>query len=219
MAGQIWEGIKLGAFSDWGAKAVREEGLYFANMKVEKMVDKTQWQFSSVHPADIDFQDIADSLTRKNPLAFVEGSYEVTKQRLYSDGECNGKKVPDAVRRKMRRSKNNYVKWEGSVWRRVVTPTGEDTSSINYYQTYKTTKYERYVVIRDSITAKADRLGLMNDAPNMEVKRNLHNAVVVSVGMLEYFAKWQAWAKKVKEAPWKTNSRRKAKFTVKLANI
>lgn len=36
----------------------------------------THWKFESVHPKDIDFEEIGESVTRKNPIAIVKGSYK-----------------------------------------------------------------------------------------------------------------------------------------------
>lgn len=55
-----------------GAFSYRDEFLKKYGLKGENM--KTSWEFSSLHPDDIDFSDIAEGLSRKHPLALVNGT-------------------------------------------------------------------------------------------------------------------------------------------------
>jgi hypothetical protein len=63
----------------------------------------TKWQFKSLHPSDIDFDDIAAGLTRKNPLALVKGDvkdgvvdedYVVIHPYLWTKSRLAGIKCP-----------------------------------------------------------------------------------------------------------------------------
>ena len=62
------------------------------------------WQFKSLHPKDIDFDEIGSALTRKNPLALVHGTgeggpetYVVIRQSLYDKSLVTAQEPPHGV--------------------------------------------------------------------------------------------------------------------------
>jgi len=53
--------------------------IYGTNPEKHQGQDMKNWKFKSVHPKDIDFEELGASVTRQNPMALVRGQYATEK--------------------------------------------------------------------------------------------------------------------------------------------
>jgi len=165
--------------------------------------DMKTWQFKSLNPADIDFDDIASSLSRRNPIALVNGEVftQVTRQRQ----KLNRSGDPVIVGRK--------VEVDGKV-RKVKEPAMEDHTE------YEATGQEAYVVVHSSIVLKADELNLTKPIADSGEHTYTRNGAAVYLVDVKHFPTWIKWVKYVKGASWtKAEGRRKATFEVTLPKV
>jgi hypothetical protein len=163
-----------------------------------------EWQFKSIHPADIDFEEIGASLTRQNPIALVNGQvYEhIVRSRPKLD-KC-GKPIFVKVKKVEEGEGADQVSHE-----RVLV--------MESYTARENTGAEGYVVVHSLIYGKSLVAALPPpDAPHVDILSGDHHVFRVDI---TDFPKWVKWAKDVKGASWDDEDRRRALFTVSLPKV
>jgi hypothetical protein len=175
-----------------------------------------EWKFKSAHPRDIDFNEIASALSRKNPIALVNGqvlkTVEKTRQKLNIHGEpvyigeVVEKTVPDP----------QGVGQTKVVRRRVKTPVQET------YRATETAGNEAYVVVHKSLYEKSLVVGIPipdNQSLYTDFSAQLPDGSHAFQIGIEDFKRWTDWAREVKGAGWEDEDRRRATFTVTLPKV
>jgi len=181
-------------------------------------LEMKSWKFKSVHPKDIDFDELTGSVTRQNPLALVKGKYvgQEMKQRVKRDAAGNWimREVWDAELDENRTGAQQVVdpKFPGVIFLRDPVAVFED-----YFVPVE--REENYVVVHRSLYDKG--LVAQIDLPTAKAPK-LANAVgarVYAGVKTAEFRNWIAWAKEVRAASWHDEDRRKATFEVDLPTI
>ena len=189
------------------------------------------WKFKSTHPVDIDFQSMANDVTRQDPIAIVKGTYTAAQIRHRPKRDDAG----DVIMRDVFDPELD-VDAGGMVHKDTATdpqrpgvPLLAVPVPVMEAYTEKVQREENYVVIHDSLYVKSLVTAIdppLFDADQCPIGVDDFMQVGGDFGVRVYtvpkvsdFGKWIAWAKEVKAAEWNDEDRRKAKFTVTLPRI
>lgn len=182
-------------------------------------LEMKNWKFKSVHPKDIDFEELGESVTRQNPLALVRGQFVTEMTHLIFQRTATGNVVYDDGT--VRNDNGDIVVLE-------TPPAAYNNRSMNalvdeaapvYVEELKTvTTDENYVVIHKSILDKAMACAIGRPMTG-KWKATMGGGRVYRNVPTKDLAKWVKWAKDVKAAKWDGNERRKVTFEVNLPTI
>jgi len=169
------------------------------------------WKFKSTHPSDIDFDELAESVTRQNPIALVHGTHTVMKpvRRPAKDKKTGLIKYDDGT---LRTKKGKLAKHpEG------VTAKGDaQPLMVEVLEPHEVT--ENYVVVHNTLYRKS--IVVAEQPPtSRDPSYKAPTARIFAGVALDDFPIWVEWAKSVKGSPWTDGDRRKASFTVDLPTI
>lgn len=179
-------------------------------------LEMKNWKFKSVHPKDIDFDELCESVTRQNPLAIVKGTYtERVKHPTATRnpaGEIIMRNIWDETLDANRAGAVQTVNAEfpGVIFLKDPVP-------VMGFTLKPVEREENYVVVHRSLYDKS--LVAAIDLPTALAPK-LANAVgarVYTAVKTAEFRNWIAWAKEVKAAKW--DDGRKATFEVDLPTI
>ncbi|MCP4377691.1 MAG: hypothetical protein GY794_16135 [bacterium] len=183
----------------------------------EKSMNR-QWKFKSVHPQDIDFDELTQSVTRQDPLALVKGTYtERVKHPTAARnpaGEIIMRNVWDET---LDANRADAVQVANAAFPGVIFL--KDPVPVMGFTLKPVEREENYVVIHRSLWDKSAVAGL--DLPTKFAPKlvNGYGARVYAGVKTAELRKWVAWAKEVKAASWHDEDRRKATFVVDLPNV
>jgi hypothetical protein len=176
----------------------------------------TNWKFDSVHPKDIDFDEITGAVTRHFPIAIVRGAYTTKETRERDQRTVNGHiKYEDGTVRKADGSlliTESLAASHGALLIEDASPLRED-----YTVTVK--HDENYLVVHKTLIDKA--LVINKQLPDNATpwRANGNGSRVFRGITTKQLSAWINWAKDVKAARWHDEDRRKVTFEVNLVSV